>query len=61
MYGVPENLDLTSLVGDCLGSINIQENQVTFLFDRGVSFVVEGRMEITFKGNVIARWEQEKG
>jgi hypothetical protein len=61
MYGIPENLDLTNLVGDRLDSITIEEYQVVFHFDRGMSFVIEGQMDVTMNGNPVARWEQKTG
>lgn len=61
MNGIPENLDLASLVGDRLDSVTIQEYQVVFSFDRGMSFVIEGQMDVTMNGSPVARWEQETG
>lgn len=61
MYGIPENLDLTTLVGDRLDSITIEEYQIAFQFDRGTSLVVEGGMVVSIKGNAAARWKQKEG
>jgi hypothetical protein len=61
MYGIPENLDLADLIGDRLDSITIQEHQIAFEFDRGMSFVVEGQMDVTRNGSPVARWEQKTG
>ena len=61
MNGIPENLDLPNLVGDRLDSITIQEHQVVLDFDRGMSFVIEGLMDVTRNGSPVARWEQEAG
>ena len=59
MYGIPANLDLAALVGDRLDSITIQEYQVEFQFDQGMSFVVEGHMDVSLEGSPVAQWEQE--
>jgi hypothetical protein len=61
MNGIPKNLDLANLVGDRLDSITIQEHQVVFDFDRGMSFVIEGQMDVTKNGSPVAHWEQETG
>lgn len=61
MNGIPENLDLSNLVGDRLDSIIIQEHQVVFSFERGMSFVIEGQVDLTMTGSLVARWEQETG
>jgi len=61
MYGFPENIDLSGIVGDRIDSIGIQEFQVTFYFERGISFVVEAKMEVASKGTSVAQWEQETG
>lgn len=61
MYGVPENLDLSHLVGDRLDSVTIQEHQIIIDFDSGVSFVIEGRMDVTENGSPVAQWEQKNG
>ena len=61
MYGIPENLDLSSLKGDRLDHIALQEYQVVFGFDRGMSFVIEVQIDVVKNGSTVARWQQETG
>jgi hypothetical protein len=46
MYGVPEDLDLTSFVGDEIVYVGIGQHQVSFGFLRAGNISVEGHWEL---------------
>jgi hypothetical protein len=59
MYGVPEDLEIPSLVGDRLDHITTYEYQVAFTFDRGTTLTVQSEVDVVaHDGHLIARWDQ---
>jgi hypothetical protein len=61
MNGIPDNLDLSNMIGSRLDAVALQEYQIVFQFDGGSSIVAEGTMDVTLTGDIVAQWKQKEG
>jgi hypothetical protein len=58
MYGLPDDTDLSNLIGCTLGQISFSQFQLIFTFRPDATISVEGRCQLASTDqNVLATWE----
>lgn len=59
MYRIPNNLDLSKVVGEFTTQIRVGQFDLQFTFGL-VSFAVQSRVSLIRNGEVIGRWQEGK-
>lgn len=60
MYGIPENFDLSIILGSDLNMISQGRYDVQFSFDAGIKICLQGIASVLQSGTEIAIWSEEK-
>jgi len=59
MYRVPENLDLTFIIGADLNMISLGRYDVQFVFDCKSTISLQSRATVLFNGSEISAWTED--
>ncbi|MGI2139269.1 hypothetical protein [Shewanella baltica] len=59
MYGIPENFDLSIILGSDLNMISQGRYDVQFSFDAGATICLQGMASVLQRGTEIAVWSEE--
>jgi hypothetical protein len=59
MYKIPENLDLSPVIGEFTSQIRVGQFDIQFTFGK-VDFAVTSPVNLFCNGKVVARWEEGK-
>lgn len=57
MYHIPDNLDLSSLIGKFTTQVRVGQFDLQFTFG-GVSFAVQSPVKLFREGKLVAQWEE---
>lgn len=60
MFRIPQNLDLSRIVGSDLNQVRLGRYDVQFIFDSKTTIAVESRVTVLEKDVAIADWNSER-